>query len=170
MKGFLSMTCNQKCHISLTGLIFFALTFASCSVLSNKTTTSPEEALRSRVSVYWDARVKDTPEKAYELLDPDSRKATSFASYSRRISHSTIVSYKIHDVTVDLKNKKGTVQVERSFRILPGVIPINIDQELSQTTDDEWILVDGQWYMTYYPPAGLNFMNLPGKQPENRAK
>ena len=163
------MTYKQKCPISGIGLVFLALIFASCGVLFNKTTMSPEEALRSRVTAYWDARVNASPEKAYELLDPDSRKTTSLASYSRRTSHSIILSYKIHDITVDLKKNEGTVRVERSFRIRPGAIPINIPDALDQTADEPWVLVDGQWYMTYSPP-GVNFMNLPARQPENRKK
>ena len=64
------MTYKQKCPVSVIGIVFFALLFASCGGLYNKTTMSPEEALRSRVITYWDARVKGSPEKAYELLAP----------------------------------------------------------------------------------------------------
>ena len=161
------MTYKQKCPISGIGLVFLALIFFSCGVSLNKTTMSPEEALRSRVTAYWDARVKGSPEKAYELLDPDSRKAASLDSYIRRTSHSVILSYKILDINVDLKKKEGTVRVERSFRIRPGAIPINIPDAMDQTADELWVLVDGQWYMTYSPP-GLDLMNLPPLQPKGR--
>jgi hypothetical protein len=160
------MTYEQKWSMSGIGLVFLALMFASCGVFLNKTTMSPEEALRSRVTAYWDARVKDSPEKAYELLDPDARKATNLASYIRRTSHSSILSYKIHDINVDLKKNEGTVRVEHSFRIRPGAIPINIPDALNHTADDLWVLVDGQWYKSYSPPA-LNSINLPTRQPEN---
>jgi len=163
------MTYKQKCPVSVIGIVFFALLFASCGGLYNKTTMSPEEALRSRVITYWDARVNDSPEKAYELLDPDARKATNLASYMRRTSHSSILSYKIHDINVDLKRNEGTVRVEHSFRIRPGTIPINIPDALNHTADDLWVLVDGQWYKSYSPPA-LNSINLPIRQPENRKK
>ena len=148
-------------------MILLGLMFASCGVLLNKSTMSPEEALRSRVAAYWDARVKDSLEKAYELLDPDSRKTTSLASYSRRTSQSIILSYIIHDINVDLKKNEGTVRVETSFRIRPGAIPINIPDALDQTADDLWVLVDGQWYLSYSPP-GLNFINSPVRQPGDR--
>jgi uncharacterized protein YchJ len=163
------MSFKQKCPINGIGLVILALMFASCGGLFNKSKMSPEEALRSRVSAYWDARVNGSPEKAYELLDPDSRKTTSLASYSQRTSHSIILSYEIHDINVDLKKNEATVRVERRFRVRPGAIPINIPAAMEQTSDDLWVLVDGEWYMKYSPP-GLNFMRLPTTQPENRKR
>ena len=163
------MTYEKNYPVSVIGIVFLALLFASCGGLLNKTTMSPEEALRSRVIAYWDARVKGSPEKAYELLDPDSRKATSLDSYTRRTSHSVILSYKIHDINVDLKKNEGTVRVEHSFRIRPGTIPVNSPDALNHTADDLWVLVDGQWYKSYSPP-GMSFENLPARQSEGRKK
>ena len=163
------MTYEKDYPVSVIGIVFLALLFASCGGLLNKTTMSPEEALRSRVIAYWDARVNDSPEKAYELLDPDARKATNLATYIRRTSHSSILSYKIHDISVDLKKNEGTVRVERSIRIRPGAVAVNIPGELNQTADERWVLVDGQWYMSYSPP-GMSFENLPARQPEGRKK
>jgi uncharacterized protein YchJ len=163
------MICRNEWSIGLIGVVFLILLFASCAISPSKATISPEEVLRSRVSAYWAARVNGSPEKAYELLDPDSRKTTSLASYSQRTSHSIILSYEIHDINVDLKKNEATVRVERRFRVRPGAIPINIPAAMEQTSDDLWVLVDGEWYMKYSPP-GLNFMRLPTTQPENRKR
>jgi hypothetical protein len=155
------MGCRMKWPISGIGVVFMALLFVSCAISPNKAMLSPEEALRKRVAAYWEARVEGAPEKAYELIDPESRKTTSLASYSQRTSHSSILSYKIHDLNLDLKNDKAIARVERSFRIRPGFIRIDIPDALDQTSDDLWVLLDGEWYMNYSPP-GI-FINEPAR-------
>ena len=138
------------------GIIFLLFLSSACGTL-NSARITPEEALRKRVTGYWDARVQGDTEKAYELLEPDAKQTIGLATYGKRTSHAIIVNYKIHDIKVDLENNDATVRVERSFRIRPGVVPINVDKTLEQTADSRWVFVDGIWYMRYASPQ-LNFM------------
>jgi hypothetical protein len=144
------------------GIIFLLFLFSACGTL-NRARITPEEALRKRVTAYWDARVQGDNEKAYELLEPDAKQTIGLATYVKRTSYSIIVNYKIHDIKVDLENNDATVRVERSFRIRPGVIPIKIDKTLEQTADSRWVFVDGIWYMRYASPK-LNFKRPPPAQ------
>lgn len=161
------MTQNKNRIVAL-GMLLLIWVFASCAVFRN-IGMPPEEALRNRVAAYWDARVEGNAEKAYEIIDPEARKSMRFAIYAQRTGNVIILSYKIDNVEMDLKKNEATVRVERSFRIRPGAIPINIDDILEQTTDEQWVLIDGQWYMSYTSPA-INFMSSPPGQDKNSEK
>ncbi len=139
-------------------IIFSFFLLSGCQTL-NKAKISPEDALRNRVTAYWDARVQDQPEKAYEMIEPDAKQSLGLSTYTKRTSQSKILSYKIEDITVDSENREATVRVARSFRIKPGVIPINIDKPLQQTADSKWVCIDGQWYMKYAVLPQFNFGN-----------
>lgn len=162
------MAENRK-WITIGIALLLTLLMSSCAGLSGKPKLSPEEALRSRVAAYWDARVAGAPEKAYEILEPDARKTISLGSYCRKTGNSIILSYKIHDIKLDPQGSEAMVRVERSFRIRPGAIPINIDKTLEQTGNEPWVLVDGEWYMVYSPP-GVNFMLPPQRQREDKGR
>lgn len=153
---------DQKKYLICTGikLIFFLLVFLSFNGCYLKRGMMPEESLRSRVAAYWDARVQGDNEKAYDLIEPGAKENISMAGYARRTAHSTIIDYNIRDIKIDSAENEAVVQVERSFKINPGIIPIKIDETLHQTSSDKWVFVDGQWYMVYGFP-GFNLMNLP---------
>ncbi len=135
--------------IILRMLVFIFLVFASCAPHSN---IAPEDALRTRVQAYWDARVEGSAEKAYQLLEPDAKQRVSLGTYAHRSGQSEILSYEIEKIDLDMPAESAVVQVRRSFRIKPGVVPIRIDQDLEQTGHERWVLMDGQWYMSYGLP------------------
>lgn len=148
-----------------TILLIFMLT--ACTGLLYTSRMSQEEALRSRVSAHWDARVQGSPEKAYELLEPKAKEVTSLAVYDNNTNKFDILSYEIQNIDIHLEDNEAMVRVKRSFKIKPGAIPINIDKILEQTTEYRWVFIDGKWYSAYADHS-LNFLKLPGKRPENR--
>ena len=137
--------------------VFIFLVCASCALRSN---IAPEDALRARVLAYWDARVEGSAEKAYQLLEPDARQRVSLGTYAHRAGHSEILSYEIEKIDLNMQTESAVVQVKRSFRIKPGAVPIRIDQDLEQTGQERWVLMDGQWYMSYGMPK-LDFLKKP---------
>lgn len=151
------------------GLIFVVLMLNACGHL-NRTRLAPEEALKERVTAYWDARVEGNSQKAYELLVPEARRALTLSTYANRTKHSEIVTYSVQDIAIDSENNEATVRVERSFRIKPGAIPVKIDQTLDQTTDDRWVLVDGEWYMYYAVFPTFDFTGPPSSRKEKPVK
>ena len=140
--------------------VIIFLVFASCALHNN---IAPEDALRVRVQAYWDARVEGSAEKAYQLLEPDARQRVGLGTYAHRAGQSEILSYEIEKIDLDMQTESAVVQVKRSFRIKPGAVPIRIDQDLEQTGREQWVLVDGQWYMSYGLP-NFNLFNKPARK------
>lgn len=155
------MEICKKWHMGTILLIFF---LTACTCLLQTSRVPPEEALRSRVSAYWDARVQGSPEKAYELLEPKAKEVTSLGAYDNRTNKSDILSYEIQNIDMHLEDNEAMVLVKRSFKIKPGAIPININKIMEQTSEDRWVFIDGKWYSAYATPA-LNFLKSPGKRP-----
>jgi len=157
----------EVCKKWYMGTILLILMLTACTGLLQTSRVPSEEALRSRVSAYWDARVQGSPEKAYELLEPKAKEVTSLGAYYNRTNKSDILSYEIQNIDMHLEDNEAMVRLKRSFKIKPGAIPINVDKILEQTSEDRWVFIDGKWYSAYAFPA-LNFLKSPGKRPENR--
>lgn len=144
-------------------VISFCFTLVSVSLLISCSTLNrhglTKDALRERVTAYWDARVKGDVESAYNLVDPRARKTVSLATYVRRTSQFIIVDYEIKKISADPGAKTASVRVQRSFKINPGApVPFRFDKILKQVDDMQWVQYKGKWYMSYgnMPPPVMN--------------
>lgn len=106
---------------------------------------TPEEALRSRATQFWDARVKGDMVTQYSLLEPAARERVTLTGFVRARSGVVFQSYKLEEVEV--AGDEGHVTASTTFRLnLPKVSRFG---PWDQRTIMRWARLDGQWYAKY---------------------
>jgi hypothetical protein len=106
---------------------------------------SPKEALRTRATQLWEARVKGDLATQYDLLEPKAREQVTLTGFVRARSSVTFQSYQMQDVEVN--GDEGTVTTMAKFRLnLPKVSQFG---PWDQLTTMKWVKVNGLWYFAY---------------------
>ena len=134
-------------------VIAFLLCFAgSCSYLQ-KSNVPPEEALKKRVDAHWEALIRDVPEAAFAFVEPKGRKMPNRMRFCSGMGKFIFLDYEIEEIK--LFDDRADVRVKRTFKIRPGVIPVELKDPVSQTLTDAWIRIDGIWYIAFEKPRLL---------------
>ncbi|MGA9572668.1 MAG: hypothetical protein WBS20_01840 [Lysobacterales bacterium] len=102
-------------------------------------------SIEERVNARWAALMRDDLEGAYGYLSPGYRSSVSLKQYQRALLTQAVtwnsgkyVSSKCEEATCDVKVSIGFTV----YGAVPGVKSFNG----TQTTDESWVLVDGNWY------------------------
>ena len=137
---------------SLFGYFCFATIVCSfaylsaCSHLSKKSLT-PEEALRKRVATYWETLIAGDLEEAFNFIEPKGQKIQNRSRFTVGMGNFIFLSYKIEDIK--LEGNRALVRVKRTFKLQPGLIPIEIKEPAIQTLTDPWVRINDIWYAAY---------------------
>jgi len=106
---------------------------------------SPEEALKNRVTRFWDARLKDDAAVLYEFLEPAARRRVTLTAFVRSQGTFHFLSYRIQSIKI--VEEKGWVKVKYSFKLrIPQVAGFG---PWSQESFEVWTLLDGVWHRPY---------------------
>ena len=107
--------------------------------------SSPEEALRERVSAYYQALIAGDYKGAYEFFTPGYRSTWSATDHYQ--IHPIIGTWLSAEVlSVDCVSEYACdVMVSTRFRFSQNVEPIG-GQEVPMDTKHRWLYTDGQWY------------------------
>ena len=124
----------------MTLLLFLTLmTFLTgCATIPQKE-VDQKVALQKAALEYWDLRMKDKYEDAYNM--EYRQNLPPFNVYKNKammIKRMTVTSHSIKDVSIDGEN--AIVYVEFGF-IMPPV-----STTLKQVIHDKWLLKDGRWW------------------------
>jgi len=122
----------------ILGVFTFPLVFGAC--FSGRRGGEPE-SLEERVKAFWQARVAGDGIKAfsYEAFSK-TRQGTHYSPYPR-LRPGLITSYEVKKVIEAGDEATVTVTVQYT---LP--IPGRADHNLSVTSNEAWVRIDGQWY------------------------
>jgi hypothetical protein len=118
----------------------------ACSHLSKKSLT-PEEALRKRVATYWETLIAGNLEEAFIFIEPKGQKIQNRSRFIAGMGNFIFLSYKIEDIK--LEGNRALVRVKRTFKLQPGLIPIEIKEPAIQTLTDPWVRINDIWYAAY---------------------
>ena len=119
---------------------------------------SPEVALRDRVTIFWEARLKGDVARQYEFLEPAVKERVPLTAYVRSRGALDYRSYQVQ--SIHIVGEKGWVKVKSTYKLrvprLAGFGPW--DQEAFEV----WALEDGVWHRPYNqqeaatPPPGIS--------------
>jgi hypothetical protein len=155
-----------------------ALAFIGCAHMEHRDRASQEQ-LTQRVNAYWNARMKDQVEAAYQIEDPEVRKKVPIHQYVRttfvvqqgsgQVSVK-LLSFKV--LAVDIHEDQAKVSIQHKFRIGSPVReqmdqsqvgmqqqtkrpPAIRQMEVTLSRDEEWVRSQGEWYHKFKDSQGL---------------
>lgn len=106
---------------------------------------SPEDALRSRVTRFWEARLKDDPATQYEFLDPEAKQRVTLTAYVRSRGTFHFLVYQVQ--SINIVGEKAWVEVNSTFKLriplIAGAGP------WTQQSREVWTLRESVWYRPY---------------------
>jgi hypothetical protein len=105
-----------------------------------------EEALRSRASTWWQARVSGDYRTQYELQDPAFRARTSYEGYLPELIRRTRIPVKGFEIT-DVK-QLGDGKAEVALRV---TVLVRGDHTVATDQTEIWLWRDGAWFKEYQP-------------------
>lgn len=111
---------------------------------------TPEEALRERVTAYFQALVAEDYRKAYEFFAPGYRSTWSVTDHYQ--IHPVIGTYLKGDVLAIHCPSEDVcdVTVSTRYRFNDDVEPLG-GQELPMDMKYRWLMTDGEWYYLPQP-------------------
>ncbi len=128
----------------LYAAIFFLIIFFGCSIKDTVKSGSDEEALRERVTMYWNLKVKQEFDKSYEYEDPYYRKMTSLVTYIQGFNTSTLKWNDAKIKAVEMGDDTAKVEMDLDTTIkLPDMKKI---QHHKNVGEEKWVKVEGKWY------------------------
>jgi hypothetical protein len=129
------------------GPFFLVLLLLGLSV--GCTVGKTEEALKKRVSQYWESRAARDWKGVYDMLTPDERAVITFDNYlsdKRSPAQMKIDSYEIQKVQID--GERGESTVKYTWKI---ELPVNSEKRIrtgSNMLQQKWRYQDGNWYVS----------------------
>jgi hypothetical protein len=147
-------------HLYFAAIACLLVFSGACSHFQQYNLT-PEEALQKRVAAYWETLINGDQEEAFLLIEPKARKTSNRDRFCSGMRNFDFLSYEIKDIK--LEDTRALVRVERTFKIQPWAIPLQLKDPISQTQTDEWVQIDGIWYAAYGRPKKSLFPEGPGR-------
>ena len=147
-------------HLYFAALACLLVVSGACSHFQHNNLT-PEEALEKRVAAYWETLIEGDREKAFLFIEPKAQKTSNCDRFCSGMRNFDFLSYEIKKIK--LEDNSASVCVERTFKIQPWAIPLQLKDPISQTHTDEWVQIDGIWYSAYGKPKKSLFPEGPGR-------
>ena len=124
---------------------------AGCASQGNSTSTreakvelSPEQRVGQRAQARWDALLARDLTKAYGFITPGSRSTLPYELYAGRLDPSIWRKA----VFKAAQCEKETCNVQVTLDYVVGSLP------LTHVLNEQWLLVDGEWWFVYTPQTG----------------
>jgi len=106
---------------------------------------SPEDALRSRVTSFWEARLKDDAATLYEFLDPEATRRVTLTGYVRSQGMIHFLAYQVQ--SINIVAEKAWVNITYTFKLrIPQIAGFG---PWTQASAEVWALQEGVWYRPY---------------------
>jgi hypothetical protein len=126
-------------------IVIISLAVNGCASLAAR-----EEPLDIRVQGYWNALVKGDMKAAFEYLEPKLKTPDGYGLFVYGNRQVTYVGYTIKKL--EINGEQATASVSRTFKVMPGALPIMLDKPLTLTFPQKWIRLDGTWYVAEEKP------------------
>ncbi len=133
------MKNNVFCLPLLAGL---ALVLSACGGPSE-----PEQTLEERVLARWEHMIERDFEAAWEYYTPGFRQTTPRLDFAHDMTRRPVRWTAAEVVGTDCEEELCRVAVELEYRV-PGAPSGQSGMRLSRTIEDQWVLLDGQWWFS----------------------
>jgi hypothetical protein len=106
---------------------------------------TPEEELKARATMLWEARVKNDPAAQYDLLESKGKEQVTLTGYALSRTSITYLSYQLQEVAVD--GDWGQVKAKLKYRLrVPSVSRFGPWEREVYTF---WVKEGGGWYLKF---------------------
>ncbi len=126
-------------------IVFFCLIILSgCATKNAVKKVTGEDILRTRVTEFWEHRIKLELDKCYSYEYPLLRKKTNIVDYIKSFNTGFAVwkGYIIKDIKfIDEENADVNMDIKSSVKI-PGTKQFEQDSDVTE----RWIKLEGTWY------------------------
>jgi hypothetical protein len=139
-------------------LFVIALAAAGCAPFWSK-----PEPLDARVQGYWNAMVKGDTKTAFDYFEPKLKTPEDYALFvygNRQVSYQ---GYRVQKLEID--GEQATASVSRTFKVMPGALPVLLDKPLTMTFAQKWTRQGGAWYVAADDKPKNPFMDDKPKSP-----
>jgi hypothetical protein len=97
--------------------------------------------LRDRINEYWQYRIKEDVERAYQCEVPAFREKVSILEYLNRFK---LVKYLDAEVQeIEVKGREASSKLKLTYSVLLKAIS---EKKLSKLEEETWVKVKGTWY------------------------
>lgn len=121
------------------------------------------EGLRSRVTAFWEARLKKDHNAIYEIYEPRLHEVATPAEFLRSRGLIDYFVYAVEDVRVD--GDKGTSRVRYTWK--PNHPSFSKMKPKDDVMEDQWIFADGDWRKLYEGFDAKQSQLPPGTDPNS---
>ena len=133
----------RRIAFMLTGIVFLAV---GCAGLPRG--ADGESALRSRVSAFWEHKIKGEFDQAYLLESPDVREKISLTNYIKAQTGGVIWRDVVIE-SVSIKGDLATVTLKINYAFLGMFGP---KEGISRQINEYWQFQKDGWYRLQRPP------------------
>jgi len=117
-------------------------TFSGCASLQKN---SPEDALKTRVEAFMNAKIAGDWEKAYSYFESSYRERVSKENYVRRAAAVVIKKFSIESIEIDPTGKKATVMIKSDITMQGLEFKDNVSTK-------KWVKEGSTWYLQMTHP------------------
>lgn len=132
-------------------LLLLLAVAAGCAEPRVQKTTDPQARLIERAKAYWDARIRGDLVETYRFHEPNFRKKVTLTAFLVGRGVTTVLDYEVKDVRVE--GVKGFVTMRVYHTITHHRLVKPVEPRWSEI-DEQWRLVDGEWYRRFRFPIG----------------
>ena len=131
--------------ISMTRLILVgavAFLFTACATIS----TTPEDAVTERAQQRWDTLLEGDIEGAYEYFSPGYRTGYSLLDFQRKLILMRMKWTGANVIESNCSSNSCKVRISVDYKVY-GALPGVSEFKGNSLVEEDWILVDRQWYL-----------------------
>ncbi len=127
-------------HAILLGVCCSLLLLSACA-----TTTRKADSIEKRATARWHALLADDLAGAYEYLSPGFRSSVSSVRYQRSVLVRRVKWTGARYIESDCTETTCKVRISLVYTIYGGIPGVKSFAS-TQTIQESWVLIDGQWY------------------------
>ena len=114
-------------------------------VLPAQPARTPEEALKARATMLWEARVKNDAAAQYDLLESKGKEQVTLTGYALSRNSIAYLSYQLQEVVVD--GDWGHVNAKVTYRL--RISSVSRFGPWTREVDTFWVKEGGEWYLKF---------------------
>ena len=127
------------------GMLFSGLCCSLLLLSSCATTSRTENTIEKQATSRWDAILSDDLAGAYEFLSPGFRSSVSSAQYQRSVLLKRVKWTAAQYIESQCTETTCKVKISLNYALY-GALPGVKSFEGTETIEESWVLVDGNWY------------------------
>ena len=131
---------SDRKSMVISGLCCSLFLLSACA-----TTTHTDNNIEKRAKARWDALLSDDLAGAYEFLSPGFRSSVSSVQYQRSVLLKRVKWTAAEYIESQCTETICKVKISLDYALY-GALPGVKSFEGTETIEESWVLVDGNWY------------------------